>query len=77
MVTAYSQTVVRLTRLRFWRDRRALTQQELAAKASITRAALARIEAGNAEPRPSTTRALARALGVQVEDLMGPIDGAD
>jgi transcriptional regulator with XRE-family HTH domain len=77
MVTVYPESVVRLTRLRFWRDRRALTQQELADKAKITRVALARIEAGVAEPRPSTTRALARALGVGVEDLMESLNAKD
>lgn len=74
VVTEYSsQSVVRLTRLRFWRERRALTQEELAEKADITRVALARIEACKAEPRPKTTRALAKALSVNVEDLMDPL----
>lgn len=74
MVTVYPQLVVRLSRLRFWRERRALTQQELADKAGITRVALARIETGGADPRPSTTRKLARSLGVSVDELMAPLD---
>lgn len=74
VVTEYSsESVVRLTRLRFWRERRALTQEELAEKADITRVALARIEACKAEPRPSTTRALAKALEVKIEELMEPL----
>jgi DNA-binding XRE family transcriptional regulator len=49
------------------------TQQDLAARAGISRTAFARIEAGTADPRPSTTRKLARSLGVTVEDLMAPL----
>ena len=45
------------------RDKRALTQEELAAKAGLTVAALSRIERNNAEPRPTTRRKLADALG--------------
>ena len=74
MVEVYSEVVVRLARLRAWRERRALTQEELAKKAGITRVALSRIETGAAEPHPRTTRALARALNVQVEALMDPFD---
>ena len=45
------------------RDKRALTQEELAAKAGLTVAALSRIERSNAEPRPTTRRKLADASG--------------
>ena len=70
----YSQPVVRLTKLRAWRERRAMTQGELAARAGLTRAALSRIESGQAEPRPSTVRRLAQALRVEPDALMDPID---
>lgn len=63
---------MKLTRLRTVRERRALTQVELAAKAKINRVSLARIETGDAEPRPSTIRKLAEALGVEPEQLMEP-----
>jgi transcriptional regulator with XRE-family HTH domain len=43
----------------------ALTQEELAGKAGITATALSRIERNEAEPRPSTLRKLAAALGVE------------
>jgi transcriptional regulator with XRE-family HTH domain len=66
--------VVRLSRLKAWRERRALTQQELADKIGITRVALARIESGQAQPRPRTTRALAKALDVPIDALMEPLD---
>ncbi len=53
------------------RDKRALTQKELAAKAGLTVAALSRIERNNAEPRPTTRRKLAEALGVDPSELIG------
>ena len=52
------------------RDKRALTQEELAAKAGLTVAALSRIERNNAEPRPTTRRKLAEALGVDPSELI-------
>jgi transcriptional regulator with XRE-family HTH domain len=64
--------VVKLTRLKAIRERKALTQEELAAKAGINRVTLARIETG-AEPFPATIRKLAAALGVQPADLMEPL----
>ena len=53
------------------RDERALTQEELADKAGLTVAALSRIERNNAEPRPTTRRKLAEALGVNPAELIG------
>ena len=66
--------MVRLARLRQVRERKALTQEELAAKAGITRTALSRLESGAAEPRPSTVRKLAAALSVEPEALMDPAE---
>ena len=43
----------------------ALTQAELAERAGLTTAAVARVERDEAEPRPSTLRKLAKALNVQ------------
>ena len=57
-------------KIRRLRDARALTQEELAAKAGITVAALSRIERNNAEPRPTTRRKLAQALGVDPTELV-------
>jgi transcriptional regulator with XRE-family HTH domain len=48
----------------------ALTQEELAGKAGITATALSRIERDEAEPRPSTLRKLATALGVEPRELI-------
>ena len=57
--------------LRRERRRAGLTQEELADKADVGHATIARIEAGyiNA-PRVSTLRKLAAALGLQVRDLL-------
>jgi len=57
-------------KIRRLRDRRAITQEELAEKAKITVAALSRIERNNAEPRPSTRKRLAEALGVDPAELV-------
>lgn len=64
--------VAKLTRLRFVRERKALSQQDLADRAGLSRVAVARIEAGNAEPYPSTVRKLASALEVEPHELMDP-----
>jgi transcriptional regulator with XRE-family HTH domain len=48
----------------------ALTQGELAEKAGLTTAAVARIERDEAEPRPSTLRKLSEARNVQPRDLI-------
>jgi transcriptional regulator with XRE-family HTH domain len=48
----------------------ALTQEELAAKAGITANSVARIERDEAEPRPTTLRKLAGALGVEPRVLI-------
>jgi transcriptional regulator with XRE-family HTH domain len=57
-------------RIKHLRDARALTQDELAEMAGITVAALSRIERNNAEPRPTTRRKLAKALGVDPSELL-------
>jgi transcriptional regulator with XRE-family HTH domain len=48
----------------------ALTQAELAQKAGLTPAAVARIERNEAEPRMTTLRKLAEALGVDPAELV-------
>jgi DNA-binding XRE family transcriptional regulator len=66
--------MIMLKKLRYFRERAALTQRELAEKARLTRVSVVRIEAGR-PARPTTTRRLARALGVEAHELMG--EGAD
>jgi transcriptional regulator with XRE-family HTH domain len=46
-----------------------MTQDELADKAGLTRVAVTRLEGGT-PARPTTTRKLARVLGVKPADLM-------
>ena len=56
--------------VRVWREYRGLKVGELAAAAGISQAYLSQIEGGKREGSLSTMRALARALKVDVEDLL-------
>jgi len=58
-----------ILRLREWRTRRALSQQDLGELAGIGRATIARIEEEKQFPRPRTLRKLAMALGIKPEKL--------
>ena len=53
------------------RVRKALTQAELARKAGLTTASVARIERNEAEPRMSTLRNLAKSLDIDPAELVG------
>jgi transcriptional regulator with XRE-family HTH domain len=64
--------MAKLMRLRTLRERKPMTQEELAEAAGINRVTLANIESGRADPRPTTIRKLAAALGVEPAVLMGP-----
>lgn len=59
MNTALSREV------RYWRERNALSQAQLAQKAGITEATVNLVETGKVAPRPSTVKKLADALGVE------------
>jgi transcriptional regulator with XRE-family HTH domain len=52
------------------RERRMLSQQELADRAGVSLFTIQRIERGEGSVRPKTGRAVAAALGVRVEDLL-------
>jgi transcriptional regulator with XRE-family HTH domain len=67
--------MVKLTRLKDVRQRKALTQQQLAEKAGVNRVTIARIEGGKDEPFPTTLRKVADALGVEPEELLAPAAG--
>ena len=58
-------------RLRELRARRYLTQRELADRAGVSPATIAKLETDVAEPRPSTIRKLAEALEVHPDELTG------
>ncbi len=65
------------TRLRLARQARGLSQQQLAGMAAVTRQAVSAVESGHSDPSLRVALALARALGLTVEDLFGPGDPAD
>jgi transcriptional regulator with XRE-family HTH domain len=52
------------------RIRKALTQEELARRAGLTTASVARIERNETEPRMSTLRKLAKALEVDPAEFV-------
>lgn len=56
-------------RLRYWRERRALSQRELAEAAGMGQNTIWRTESGEATPHPATLRKLAQALGIRVDQL--------
>ena len=57
-------------RLREWRERRLLTQRELAERVGMTPGSINRIERGVHRPRLGTVRKLAEALGVDPDELI-------
>ena len=57
-------------KLKRLRESKGLTQEELAKKARISRAYLARLETGRHDPHLSRLRLLAKALKVKVADLV-------
>ena len=65
------------TRLRLARQARGLSQQQLAGMAAVTRQAVSAVESGHSDPSLRVALALARALGLTVEELFGPGDPAD
>ncbi|OGO17255.1 MAG: XRE family transcriptional regulator [Chloroflexi bacterium RBG_16_48_8] len=56
--------------IRIWRNFRALTQQELADKAGISKPYLSQIETGKRTGTAEVLAAIADALGVTVDDVM-------
>ena len=58
-------------RLKELRERNLLTQAELGAAAGVSRDQVSRIERDEVDPRFSTIRKLARALGVAPSELTG------
>jgi molybdate-binding protein/DNA-binding XRE family transcriptional regulator len=60
------------TRLRLARRTRGLSQVQLARMAGVSRQAVSAVEAGLSDPSLRAALALARALGLTVEELFGP-----
>ena len=55
--------------VRAWREYLGLTQEEVARRMGITQPAYAKIESGKTQPRISTYKRLAKAMGVEWEQL--------
>ena len=68
----YYPGMVRLSRLKGLRQRRAFSQQELAQKAGVDRSTISRLESDAEGAFPTTVRKLAAALDVAPEDLLDP-----
>ena len=59
-----------LTRLKEYREKRMLTQMELAERSGVSRASIARLETTDTKATPRTARKLAEALGVKPQTLV-------
>jgi len=62
--------------LRRLRERRKLTQQELAERSGVPRPTLAHLESGDANPTLSVMVRVAEALGTSIEELIGRVEPA-
>ena len=62
--------------LRVWREYRGLTQQQLAAKAGISKPYLSQLETGKRNGTTEVLKKLAQALEVDLEDLIQSIDNS-
>src|SRR5258708_36106260 len=62
--------------LRRLRERRKLTQQDLAERSGVPRPTLAHLESGEANPTLSVLVRVAQALGTSIEELIGRIEAA-
>ena len=66
------------SRIRQARDRAGLTQEQLAERIGVSRTAIARYESGEIEPKLHNLAAIALALGVSCDELLGirPVSSA-
>lgn len=55
--------------IRAWREHLGMTQEQVAAKAGVSRQAYTQMEAKDAKPRRATLHKIAEAMGVTVEQL--------
>jgi transcriptional regulator with XRE-family HTH domain len=62
--------------LRRLRERRKLTQQDLAERSGVPRPTLAHLESGDANPTLSVLVRVAEALGTSIEELIGRVEPA-
>lgn len=59
-------------KIAYWRNKRGLTQRELADKIGVSRGAVALYETGQNKPKVETLFRLAQALDVEVTELFDP-----
>lgn len=62
---------IALPSLRTFRQRKGLTQRQLANRAKVTQGTISDLEVGQRGAYPSTIRRLAQALEIHVEELVG------
>jgi len=62
------------TTLRLARQARGFSQEQLAGMAGVSRQAVSAVESGQSDPSLRVALALARALGMTVDELFGPED---
>ncbi len=60
----------KLSRLKYNRQKRMLTQEELARAAEVSRSTIAALEMGDRKAYPSTARKLAKVLKVRPDELV-------
>ena len=65
---------MKLVRLKEWRERRAMSQEDLAERSGVGRAAISKYENGRREAHPATARRIADALEVEPQDLLFSAD---
>ena len=75
VIGEYTSSVVTLGNLRYYRELNALSQQELAERAGVTKQTVMLLELARQKPQPATVRKLAKALRVKPADLMTEIGG--
>ena len=63
---------MKLGRLREWRERRGLLQEDLAGMVGVNRRSVSLWETGKSGIRPTKAREVAEALGVAIDDLLAP-----
>lgn len=67
---------MKVPRLREWRERRGLRQEDLGSMAGVDRRNVSLWETGRGGIRPTTARKVAVALGVSIDDLVAPLPTA-
>jgi DNA-binding XRE family transcriptional regulator len=64
------QSLQAATPLAFWRNKRMISQTQLAATVGVSQSYIANLEAGKRKGDPALFMKLARALSVRIEDLI-------